>query len=177
MNTIVVGVGDCGVSADTESVLVTYALGSCIALVIYDPEAHVGGLLHFMLPESKIDLAKAARSPYVFADTGIPLLFRRSYELGAAKGRLIVRAAGGAHVLDGEGGFNIGKRNYQAMRRILWKAGVMIHGEATGGTLSRTVRLEVGNGRLWCYGPDEQLKELADSSVPPKGAMEWHTVS
>jgi chemotaxis protein CheD len=177
MNAIVVGVGECGVSNDPQSILVTYALGSCIGLVIHDPVTHVGGLLHFMLPESNIDPEKAARSPYVFADTGIPLLFRRSYELGAVKERLVVRAAGGAEVLDTGGVFRIGARNRQAMRRILWRAGVMIRGEATGGPVSRTIRLDVSDGRVWCYGPAEQDKEFADLPQPPKGAMEWHTVS
>jgi chemotaxis protein CheD len=61
----------------------------------------------------------------MFADTGIPLLFRRAYECGAEKRRLVVRVVGGAQVMDREGVFNIGKRNYLALRKILWKAGVL----------------------------------------------------
>ena len=174
---IVVGVGDCAWSADPDSVLVTYALGSCIGLAIHDPVSRVAGLLHFMLPESKIDLEKASRNPYMFADTGIPLLFRQSYELGAVKGRLVVRAVGAAQVMDDGGVFNIGKRNHQAMRRILWKAGVIIHREETGGCLSRTIRLEVGSGRLLCRGPGEAERELDGSPGTVKGATKWHTVS
>jgi chemotaxis protein CheD len=177
VKSIVIGVGDYAVSADPEGVLVTYALGSCIALMIHDPKACVGGLLHFMLPESKIDAEKAQKNPSMFADTGIPMLFHRAYELGAVKSRLVVRAAGGAQVLDDAGVFNIGKRNHQALRRILWKAGVMLQGEATGGNASRTVRLEVGNGRMWCRGPGEPDKEFERSVAPSKGVMEWHTVS
>ncbi len=176
VGTLVVGVGDCGVSADPDSVLITYALGSCIALMIHDPVAKVGGLLHFMLPESSIDPEKAARNPHMFADTGIPLLFRRAYELGAVKSRLVVRAAGAAQVLDESGVFNIGKRNHQAMRRILWRAGVMVRGEAIGGAVSRTVRLEVGSGRMWCRGAGETEREFCDG-LQPKGAVQWHTVS
>ena len=170
MSTIVVGVGDCALSADPDSTLVTYALGSCIGLAIHDPVARVGGLLHFLLPESKIDPEKASRNPFLFADTGIPLLFRQSYELGAVKGRLVVRAVGAAQVIEGCGVFNIGKRNHQAMRRILWKAGVMIHREETGGNSSRTVRLEVGSGRLLCLGPGGAERDLDDSPATVKGA-------
>lgn len=100
MSPLIVGVGDCRVSSDPESVLVTYALGSCIAVMIHDPVARVGGLLHFMLPESGMDRAKAQLNPFMFADSGIPLLFHGAYELGAEKRRLVVTAAGGAQMMD-----------------------------------------------------------------------------
>ncbi len=148
MTPLIVGVGDCRVSNDPESVLVTYALGSCVALAIHDPVARVGGLLHYLLPESGLDPAKARQNPFMFADSGIPLLFRSAYQLGAEKRRLVVSAAGGAQIMDQQGVFNIGKRNYLAMRKILWKAGVLLHAEDVGGLASRTLRLEVASGRL-----------------------------
>jgi chemotaxis protein CheD len=145
---LTVGVGDCKVSNATD-ILTTYALGSCIAVAIHDSVAAVGGLLHFMLPESSLNPDKARQNPFMFADTGIPMLFHAAYQLGAEKRRLVVRAVGGAQVMDEKGVFNIGKRNHLALRKILWKAGVMIHGEEVGGTASRTVRLEVTTGRFW----------------------------
>ena len=60
-----------------------------------------------------------------------------------------VRLAGGAQVLDSQGVFQIGKRNYLAARKILWKAGILIAAEAVGGEVSRTIRLELASGRLW----------------------------
>jgi len=156
-----VGVGDCKVSNAAETVLATYALGSCIAVAIHDPVAAVGGLLHFMLPESSLNPDKASQNPFMFADTGIPLLFHAAYDLGAEKRRLVVRAAGGAQVMDESGVFNICKRNNLALRKILWRAGVMIHGEEIGGTASRTVRLEVATGRFWVRGP-----AMADREIP-----------
>lgn len=162
MKPVVVGVGDCRLSADPASMLVTYALGSCIAVAIWDPIARVGGMLHFMLPESSAGReSDAAGQPYRYADTGTPLLFRSAYELGADKRRLVVRLAGGAAVVNDGGLFNIGKRNYAAVRRILWQAGVMVHGEDVGGAVSRTVRMEVGSGRLLIRRPDEAEAELA----------------
>ena len=146
MTPLVVGMAEGRLSGDPTQVLATYALGSCIALAIHDPVARVGGLLHFMLPDSTIDPDKARRNPWMFADTGIPLLFRQAYELGAGKRRLVVRAAGGANVMDDAGLFHIGKRNCLAMRRILWKAGVLLQEEEVGGGVSRSVHLEIASG-------------------------------
>jgi chemotaxis protein CheD len=172
MNSVVVGVADCQISKDTESTLVTYALGSCIAIAIHDAVAGVGGLLHFMLPESSIDPAKASSNPYMFADTGIPTLFRTAYQYGAEKRRLTVRLAGGAQVMDDNGVFNIGKRNYLAVRKILWKAGVLVHGEAVGGESSRTVRLEVGSGKFWLRTGGQPDQEMPVARAQWKGATD-----
>jgi chemotaxis protein CheD len=160
MNTVVIGIGDCKVSKEPGSTRVTYALGSCIAVIIHDPVANVGGLLHFMLPESTLDPAKAARNLFMFADTGIPLLFRSAYQLGAEKKRLAVTVAGGAQMMDTQGTFNIGKRNCLAMRKILWKAGVLVQAEQLGGEVSRTVRLEVGSGKVMLREAGQPEKEL-----------------
>jgi len=157
---VVVGVADCHVTSDPANVLVTYALGSCIAVAIYDPVARVGGLLHFMLPEGPpANAPLGGKSPYMFADRGIPMLFREAYEKGAQKRRLAVRVAGGAQIMDDKGVFNIGQRNCLAMRKILWKAGVILQGEETGGKSARTMRLEMGTGRVFLRspeGPDER---------------------
>lgn len=177
MADVVVGMADCQVSGSRDNVLVTYALGSCIAVAIHDPVARVGGLLHYMLPESSLAPAKAGENPYMFADTGIPLLFRRAYECGAEKRRLVVRVAGGAQVMDREGIFNIGKRNYLALRKILWKAGVLLQAEAVGGVLSRTVRLEVGTGRFWLRGAGSEQQELLPSCSSSKGVNTWPSAS
>jgi len=167
MKPIVVRVADCQISKDPEGALVTYALGSCIAVAIHDAAAGVAGLLHLMLPESGIDRAKAQANPYMFADTGIPMLFRSAYEIGAEKRRLTVRLAGGAQVMDENGVFNIGKRNYLAVRKILWKAGVLVSAEDIGGNVSRTVRLEVGSGKFWLRTAGEAEQEM------PLGRTEW----
>lgn len=149
MDQIVVGMADCRVGNAPGQVLTTYALGSCIGLMVHDPKVAVGGLLHFMLPDSGIDPARGRDNPYMFADTGIPLLLNQVVERGASRRRLVVYAVGGAQMMDQECVFEIGKRNYLAMRKILWKAGVLLQGEVVGGINSRTVRLEIGSGRLW----------------------------
>jgi chemotaxis protein CheD len=149
VSALVVGISDCKVTRDAESVLVTYALGSCIAVAMHDPLTKVSGMLHYMLPESAIDAGKAQQNPFMFADTGIPRMMDALKAAGGDGKRMVVRLTGGAQVLDSQGIFQIGKRNYLAARRILWKAGILIAGEAVGGEVSRTTRLEVSSGRVW----------------------------
>jgi chemotaxis protein CheD len=168
-----IGIGECQVSKDLGETLITHALGSCIAVLVHDPVAKVAGLLHFMLPESSLDPDKASRRPFVYADTGIPLLFQTAYQLGAAKARMHVMATGGAQMLDPNGTFNIGKRNHLAMRKIFWKAGVIVHKEDVGGTSSRTVSIDVATGRvqLRTFGEPEQIMQIhAKPSTTRNGA-------
>jgi len=135
-------------SDSPEELLITYSLGSCIAVIIFDPLAGVGGMLHYMLPESSLDPEKAKKNPCVFADTGITHLFKNSYLMGAKKEHMVVKTVGGAQILDPNGIFNIGTRNYLAMRKIFWRNNVAIAAEHVGGENNRTVRLEMDTGRV-----------------------------
>lgn len=148
---IVVGVADVKVSNNLYDRLVTYALGSCIGLCVYDPVVRVGGLLHVMLPTGSIDSAKMTQSPAMFVDSGVPLLFKECYKLGAVKARMIVKVAGGSHTgaTDDDDKYQIGKRNLLALRKLLWKNGVMLHAQDTGGIqVSRTMWLDIGTGEV-----------------------------
>jgi chemotaxis protein CheD len=160
MSELVVGISDLKVSSNPGDVLVTYALGSCICLAVYDPKAKVGGLLHFMLPDSSLDAVKAKETPAMFADTGIPILFKSCYAYGAEKSRMIVKVAGGASILDDANYFRIGQKNITAMRKIFWKNNVMIDAEDTGKNCNRTVRLDVSNGKCILKSSDGTIKEL-----------------
>jgi len=146
---VVVGVSDMQVSNNPEATLVTYSLGSCIGVAIYDTMAKVGGMLHFMLPDSSIDPEKAQKTPYMFADTGIPLLFKEAYKLGGQKNRMQVVVVGGSQVHEGKDFFNIGKRNYLAVRKIFWINNVMVNYKSVGGNENRTLRLDIKDGRTW----------------------------
>jgi chemotaxis protein CheD len=146
---IAVGVGDMKLSCRPEEVLVTHALGSCIGVTLYDPEAVVGGILHFMLPDGSVNPQRAQENPWMFATTGIPLFFQQAYELGAVKSRLIVKVAGGAQFLDDKEFFAIGERNHTALRKVFWQNGVLIKGEHVGGTISRTLYMDMSSGRVW----------------------------
>ena len=145
----IVGVADMKVSNDPADDVITYSLGSCIGLVIYDPVVRVGGILHYMLPESAIDKEKAAQKPFMFADTGIPRLFKTAYAMGAKKPRIKIFVAGGAEILDQNGFFNIGKRNYLALKKMFFKNKVMIDKQEVGGNINRTIRIEIASGDIF----------------------------
>ncbi len=144
----VVDIADMKATSDPGATLITYSLGSCIGVAIWDPEVRVGAMLHYMLPESSLSPDKAKANPPMFADTGLPTMFRAAYKLGAVKKRMIVKVAGGSQLLDDKGTFNIGKRNYVMLRKIFWKNGVLIDAEDVGGSISRTLRLELDTGRV-----------------------------
>ncbi|MCG6534096.1 MAG: chemotaxis protein CheD [Syntrophales bacterium LBB04] len=160
MSDIVVGIADMKFSNNPDDVLITYALGSCIAVAIYDPKAKVGGLLHYMLPDSSLDANKAKENPSMFADTGVQLLFKSCYSLGAEKKNIITKVAGGASILDNTNYFRIGEKNIMALRKIFWRNKVFIDGEDTGKNFNRTVRLEVACGRFYVKGSNGTQKEL-----------------
>ncbi|MEW6387519.1 MAG: chemotaxis protein CheD [Thermodesulfobacteriota bacterium] len=157
---LVVGVADLKVSNQGTDILVTHALGSCIGVAVYDPVAKVGGILHYMLPESALDPKKAQENPFMFADTGIPRLFRECYNLGAQKHRIKVKVAGGSQVLGGQEHFQIGRRNYAALRKIFLKNNVLVDTEDVGGVKARTLFLEIGTGKVWVRIFGQNTKEL-----------------
>lgn len=160
MSDVIVGISDLKVSNGKMDCLVTYALGSCIAVAVYDPLTKVGGLLHYMLPDSLLDSEKARVHPGMFADTGIPLLFKTCYKLGAEKKRMIVKVAGGARIMDDMNYFRIGQKNLTALRKIFWKNNVLIDAEDTGENFNRTVRLEIATGKFLVKGLGGAMKEL-----------------
>jgi chemotaxis protein CheD len=163
MSANVVGIADCKTLKDRSATLITYALGSCVGVAMYDPASSVGGLLHVLLPESSLDAVKAANNPWMFADTGVAQLVDRCLALGAVKSRMRVWLAGGSAVFDQNGIFKIGKRNQLAARKALWKAGLLTVSEDLGGNGYRTVRLELQTGTFWirAAGEDQELKPAA----------------
>jgi len=160
MADLVVGISDLKVSSNPADSMITYALGSCIAVAVYDPAAKVGGLLHYMLPDSTLDAAKAKDTPGMFADTGIPLLFKSCYKMGADKKRMIVKVAGGASILDESNFFRIGQKNIMAMRKLFWSNNVLIDAEDTGKNFNRTVRIDLGTGKFYIKRAGGQMEEL-----------------
>ena len=146
---IVIGIGEYAVASDPYAVIVTHALGSCIAVCLWDPVAGVGGMIHVLLPESAINPARATVQPAAFADTGIPLLFHAAYEHGARKARCRVHLVGGATISIGSSEPpSVGKQNVLAARQILWRNGVPVEGEDVGGVAARNVTLAIGDGTL-----------------------------
>ncbi len=145
---IAVNISDAKVSADPSNVLVTYSLGSCIGVCLYDPVICVGGMLHYQLPSSKMDEERARNKPFMFADTGMDLLLNKLISMGGNKKRMQVKLAGGAAMATGPQGFDIGKRNYLAIRKILWSSGMFINAEDVGGNAARNLYMALADGTV-----------------------------
>ncbi len=159
-NTIIVGVADLRVTNDPAAHVVTYSLGSCLGVTIYDPVARVGGMLHAMLPSFGTDEDKARENPAMFVDSGLSALFRAAYRFGAEKFRMAVKVAGGAELLVQDEFFGIGRRNYQTLIETLDRNGVVVSGCSVGGNISRTVRLELATGRVTIQAPGQSVIEI-----------------
>ena len=155
-----VGISEMILSDQPEDLLVTYSLGSCIGLAVYDPAIRVGGMIHCMLPLSRIDPEKAAKNPEMFIDSGVVHLLQGVLDLGAHKSRLIAKVAGAAKLLDEGGVFNIGERNHVVLRKILWKNNILIAAEETGGAIARSLYLYMDTGRTMIKSQGQE-RELA----------------
>jgi chemotaxis protein CheD len=158
VKTIVVGISDMKTSNNQNEVLITYSLGSCLGVILYDPVVHVAGILHTMLPLSKIDPLKAKAQPYMFVDTGVPMLFKEVYRLGAVKKRLVITAVGCSSPLDEKGYFKIGERNFTVLRKLLWKNNALIDKQDIGGSKSRTVSISLDTGKIIIKSQGEETE-------------------
>ncbi len=152
------GLAEMAVSADPNDSFITYALGSCLGITLYDPVTHVGGLLHVMMPSSSIDPAKAKARPGMFIDTGVPRLFHSAYRMGAVKQRLIVKVAGGAQRLNSDSQ-RIASRNIAALRNLMWRNQVLLKATDVGGSDPRTmtIRLTDGYVSIKTHGKEKAL--------------------
>ena len=145
---ISVSISDMKASKDPNVYLVTHSLGSCIGLVVYDPLVKAAALLHLQLPDSKGHERRAQENPFMFADTGIPLLLKSMNKLHAQRNNLVVSMFGGANMLDDNELFKIGIKNARATKKILWQHAIPIRTEDVGGRVSRTVGINIGTGKV-----------------------------
>ena len=132
-----------------ERVLVSVGLGSCVAIMLHDPAARLGGMAHVLLPSPR--LARDAANPAKFPETAVPLLVDRLLAAGAERGRLVAKLAGGASMfaaLLAPGAMHMGERNVVAAREALRRAAVPLVAEAVGGERGRSIRFHVGDGRV-----------------------------
>jgi chemotaxis protein CheD len=160
---VIIGVGDMAVSNNAHVVLSTYALGSCVGVIAYDPLGKVGGILHLMLPDSKISPDKAVSQPAMFADTGLPRFFSALLGLKGERRRLRLFVAGGASVIAGQDPFRIGERNSSVTMDYLRQQGGLVRFTDVGGSINRTVHLEMATGTVTLKRPaDTQQLSLAD---------------
>ena len=145
-----VGIAGLHVATAAGDEIVTYALGSCLGITMYDPVSKVGGLVHVMLPDSSIDKAKAQKQPGMFVDTGMPALLDEMTRTGASRNRIRIAVAGGASAsMSGKDHFQIGERNFRALEAWMSAAGLRLVAQEVGGTnCARTMTLAVASGSV-----------------------------
>jgi chemotaxis protein CheD len=145
-----VKVADYAVAAD--GLITTIGLGSCVAIVLYDAVARVGGLAHVLLPEES--MSRDRTNPAKFPATAVPLVLEQMRKLGALPGRVRAKIAGGASMFsnfsssNGGGGINIGERNVAAVREALAARRIEIVAEDTGSDYGRSVYFYLTDGRV-----------------------------
>lgn len=133
----------------TSGTISTVGLGSCVAIILYDPVARVGGLAHVLLPTEA--MSRDRSNPAKFPATVVPILLDRMRDLGAIGNRLRAKIVGGASMFGNlipPGGVNIGERNVVAVRQVLAGAKIPIVAEDTGSDYGRSVYLNVADGAV-----------------------------
>lgn len=161
MSQIVLGVGEYGATAAAGHVVKTFALGSCVAVCIYDMFSKTAGMVHVALPQSTTNLARARALPGYFADTGVDILLEYMAKLrGGKKKGLIFKMCGGASVMRCTNIFDIGNRNIQAVKLNLARRGLVASAEDVGGSISRTVSIEVDTGCVVVNSPGRAAWKL-----------------
>ncbi|MDQ3231766.1 MAG: chemotaxis protein CheD [Pseudobdellovibrionaceae bacterium] len=159
---IMLGVGNLDGTRTPGARLKTMALGSCVALIMMDPLTKAIGMAHVALPESSTDAVKALAMPGYFADTAVTALLARMARLGCdPRGQgFIVKLVGGSNIMDGEGLFNIGKRNVLALKKCLWQSRLAPMAEDVGGDHSRTVEVHQESGHIVITCPSKGVWEI-----------------
>ena len=145
----------------SPATLISYGLGSCIGISLYDPQTKIGGLLHIMLPDST--QARASDNPAKFADTGLPLMLDDVVKAGASRSRLVAKIAGGAQMFafsNTTDVMRVGARNAEAVKKMLKSFNIKIIGEDTGGTYGRTVSIDLVTGVYKVKTIDRGEKEI-----------------
>ncbi len=161
MSNIVVGISDLNIGKGSD-VLVTYALGSCVGICIFDPMTKVGGLSHIMLPSSTLNNPGVV-NPMRFADTAIVMLIRKMEAAGALRVRMKAKIAGGAQMFAAIGNSslaNIGARNVEAVKKVLAQERIPIIAEDTGKNYGRTVH----------FSPEDGIMHIVSAN---KGKWDW----
>lgn len=156
-NKITIGIADMKMAKDS-GMLITYALGSCIGICLYDQRIKLAALVHIMLP---LNMEPGRKNTFKYADTGIRETLRLMEAKGASRARITAKIAGGAKMFEVSGGNlgNIGQRNIESVHLNLKKEGIQLLKEDVGGSVARTLLFDpaTGLGCIRCYGRKELI--------------------
>ena len=154
-NKLIVGIADMKMAQKGER-LITYALGSCIGICLYDPQIKLAAMVHIMLP---INMEAGRKNTFKYADTGIRETVNQMVAKGAVKGRITAKIAGGARMFEVSGGTlgSIGQRNSESVHQVLRRENIRLLWEDVGGKVARTMEFDsaTGNGIIRSYGVPE----------------------
>ena len=154
-NKLIVGIADMKMAQKGER-LITYALGSCIGICLYDPQIKLAAMVHIMLP---INMEAGRKNTFKYADTGIRETLNQMVAKGAMKARITAKIAGGARMFEVSGGTlgNIGQRNSESVHQVLRRENIRLLWEDVGGKVARTMEFDsaTGNGIIRSYGVPE----------------------
>ena len=144
-NRVIIGISDMKISRKRRDLLITHSLGSCLGLTAFDPNAGVGGLIHCLLPRaSRPDVP----NPFMFVNLGVPQMIRKMVKLGCAREYLIFKAAGCGRMMNMLSQFDTGAQNQAVLEALFEKNGVKLAAIDTGGSIPRTMSLDMGSGRV-----------------------------
>ena len=157
-NRILIGIAEMVISDDPEIILCAPHLGSCLGISAYDPKRKIGAMIHCLLPISKSDPEKAKEKPYMYTDTGFAAMISDLIGRGAGRNDLIICVAEGASINDKNNVFEIGKKNYTVLRKLMWKNNLLLKAEHVGDECSRTIGLSIGTGEVTVSFSGTQIK-------------------
>lgn len=160
MKETVVKVADWSVDGG-EAVIITLGLGSCVACILFDAVAKVGGLVHILLPSQS--LARDRTNLAKFSETAVPMLLTEMKKKGAQPDRIRARLVGGAAMfanLASPGVALMGERNVQATKEALKQAKIPLVGEDTGLGYGRSVYFHLPQGRVEVRSVQHGIREL-----------------
>ncbi len=156
-NKITIGIADMKMAKDS-GMLITYALGSCIGICLYDQRIKLAAMVHIMLP---LNMEPGRKNTFKYADTGLRETLRLMESKGASRARITAKIAGGAKMFEVSGGNlgNIGQRNIESVHLNLKKEGIQLLKEDVGGSVARTLLFDpaTGLGCVRCYGRKELI--------------------
>jgi chemotaxis protein CheD len=150
-------------TSKSPATLVTYALGSCVGIALYDSDTHIGGLSHIMLPYSSMRSDGFVDDRMKYADTAIPDLIAELERLGAKRGSLRAKIIGGANMFNMSGASfieTIGDRNIEAVRIVLGQLGIPLIAEDVGSNYGRTVYFLLEDGKVKVQSLGKNINEI-----------------
>jgi chemotaxis protein CheD len=153
----VVGIGQMAVCHAPEQI-VCLGLGSCVAIILYDPVARIGGVAHVLLPKSPIKCDREEK----YADTGTKKLVKEMLSHGARKERLVAKLVGGAQMFPNLNLSiaNIGRENSMTVRRILKEFMIKIVAEDLEGNRGRSAYFDTSDGHVTVKSAFEPVRVL-----------------